>query len=373
MLWKKRGEQNESQQEYLVRIVFLPVNCSPFHAKTLEQQPLGGTETAIIRLAEALDALGHDVTVISSLSGIPRSKPLYVSFQEATQMGEFDALIIIRGVRSLGLPFKAKKKLFWTGDSYEGFNTYGIGDKRIVASTDGFLAVSAWHAETISSTSGFPLEKTFILRNGIKLEDFAGEEKKVRKRMIYSSGPGRGMEHLPEIFMELKMRHSDAELIIFNTAAVYRAIWPPINLSQGQYEALLVKLRAISGCSVFGAVPQKILAREFMKAAILAYPSHYKETSCITAMEAQAGGCVPVTTALAALPETIGDAGILIEGEPGTKTYTRQYVEACDRLFTDDALFHKLSQTGLERSKDFDWRSRALELIQYLHEKHGLT
>ena len=110
-----------------------------------------------------------------------------------------------------------------------------------------------------------------------------------------------------------------------------------------------------------------------MKASILAYPSDFEETSCITAMEAQAGGCPVVTTALAALPEAVGDGGILIEGKAGTEVYRQKFVEACDRILSDDALFHQLSQQGLKRAQTFDWKWRAQSLLDYFREVHQLS
>ena len=299
-----------------MKIVFLPAKCTPFHARTLEERPLGGTETAIIRLAEALDSLGQEVSVISDSASVPSSHPSYISHREASTLRDVDALIVVRDTKSVTYPCHAKKRFYWTGDSYYCVGSMGLGDKRCIAVLDGFLAVSEWHADTVCKTSLFPREKTYILRNGIKLENFAGEEKRERKRLIYSSVPDRGLVHLPEIFLELKRRHADAELVVINSSSIYRSVWPYETIEN---EDLMERLRSLPGCRVLDAMPQHLLAREFMKAAILAYTSHFKETSCITAMEAQAGGAVPVTTALAALPETVGDAGILIEGTPGTK------------------------------------------------------
>ncbi len=72
------------------------------------------------------------------------------------------------------------------------------------------------------------------------------------------------------------------------------------------------------------------MAREFMKSAILCYPNTFAETSCITAMEAQAAGCAIVTSKLAALPETVANAGIMIEGEPGSPAYLDSFSTAVD-------------------------------------------
>lgn len=364
-----------ASEEPAMKIVFFPVYCRPFHAKTLEERPLGGTETAIIHLAEALESLGQDVTVLSDLPTHPATRPAYLSVHRAAELGEFDVLIVIRGLKGLTRPFPCKRRFYWSGDAYKNMNTFGIGDKRYVESMDAFLAVSDWQADTICRSSGFPLDKTYVLRNGICLRDFQGKEVRSRKRLIYSSNPNRGLVHLPEIYLELKRRHSEAELTVYGSAAVYEPTWPPVNLTEDLKE-LFQFLPTLPGCRVTSSIFQKMLAREFMKSSIWTYPTDFEETSCITAMEAQAAGCVPVTSALAALKETVGDGGILIDAQAGTKKYTEQYVEACERLLTDDAYFEALSQRAFQRAHDpvhgFDWKLRAQSFLDYLKERFDL-
>lgn len=344
-----------------MRIVFFPVDCCPFHGKTLEERPLGGTETAVIRLAEALENLGQDVTVLSQFPAVPETRPAYIPVARAQNLGKIDILIVVRGWLGLTVPFDYKRCFFWTGDAYDNVHTFGLGDRRLIQRLDGFLAVSQWHADTMCRSSGFPREKTLVLRNGINLADFQGAEKRA-KRLIYSSSPLRGLNYLPEIFLELKTRHDELELYVFSSTTTYRPEWPPVTSNAYDGEVL----RKLPGCHLLESIPQKCLAREFMKSSILAYPTNFEESSCITAMEAQAGGCVPVTTALAALPETVGDGGVLIEGKAGTRTYFENYVEACHRLLSDPGYFQKLSQRGIERARHFGWQERAVELLDYL-------
>ncbi len=160
-----------------MKIVFYPLDCTPFHGKTLEERPLGGTETAVIRLAEALDSLGHEVTVLSELSLLPPSRPRYLSALRLEELEPFDVLIVIRGLKGLMQPFPCKMKLYWAGDAFDNLHTFGLGDQRMIRTIDAFLPVSEWHRDTLCKVSGFPLEKTFLLRNGVQLADFQGEEK----------------------------------------------------------------------------------------------------------------------------------------------------------------------------------------------------
>ena len=61
-----------------MRVLFFPSLCIPFHGKTLQERPIGGTETGIILLAESLAEQGVEVNVISDFTN-PPSDPSFVS------------------------------------------------------------------------------------------------------------------------------------------------------------------------------------------------------------------------------------------------------------------------------------------------------
>ena len=93
-----------------------------------------------------------------------------------------------------------------------------------------------------------------------------------------------------------------------------------------------------------------------MRSSIFAYPNTVWETCCITAIEAQAAGCPVIASGISALPETVGDAGIVVAGKPGSPEYMREFTLALDRLLSDDAAWSALSARALERSRrEFSW------------------
>lgn len=337
----------------------------PFDAFSLNERPLGGTETAVIRMAAALAALGNDVRVISDISNPRLSEPIYLPKTALADLGEVDVLIAVRDWQPLLLNLSCKIRMFWTGDAWDQPQSVGIGDLRVRELIDCFLAVSNWQADTLAQTSGFPREKCFVMRNGIHLADFIGEEKKITNRFIYSSTPYRGLALLPGIYRELCTRHQNKlELHVFSGYDVYSQNGKEYNPRlQEEFEQLSNELSSLPGCVVHGNIKQKDLAKEFKKAGILAYPNTFPETSCITAMEAQAGGCPIVTSTLGALPETVGKAGILIPGDPNSDKYQERFTNAVDTLLKDSALYHQLSTTATTQAKNYDW-SKVAEGLQ---------
>jgi glycosyltransferase involved in cell wall biosynthesis len=357
-----------------MKFVFYPVDCPPFHGKTLEEQGLRGQSTSVIRMAEALDALGHDVTVITEVENPPLTKPRYVSFQEVEHREDIDVLIVVRGWKGIFSPIQAKKRFVWTGAGYNNPRNDGIGILQMLPNFHGLLLKSEWHKQTLCSICGFPLEKAFVLFNGVNLSyfDLSKAEKRHRKRLIYSSSLRRGVKYLPEIYQRLKKKHPELELHIFGPFDASNSHDFNVKSHLPDNVDLYHIFKELPDCYLHGFVTQKQLAQEFMKSALLAYPTDFEETCASTTLEAQAAGCAIITTDLAAMKETVGEAGALIQGYPTTQQYQDQFVESVDRMLSDDDYFTSLSQCALRQAQGYDWSSRAKTLLDYLAKEHKL-
>ena len=77
-------------------------------------------------------------------------------------------------------------------------------------------------------------------------------------------------------------------------------------------------------------VNQQQLAEEFLSSQCFLYPTSFTETSCITAMEAQAANCHIITSPVAALKETCANYPftVFIEGDSFSKEYQDKFVAA---------------------------------------------
>ena len=272
------------------------------------------------------------------------------------QPGHFDVCIFIQDWKGAahGLPFP--KQVFWTGDSYDQYMNFGIGDERVIEKVDRFFAVSNWQANALCAASGYPREQARVVQNGVHLPWFDGEETRSHGKLIFTSSPYRGLALVSRLFAELKNRHPEIELDVFSGLAVYDKEGPFQGPEVRQYEQIKKQLQEQPSCVIHGNVTQQQLAREMMNAGIYFYPNVFVETSCIGAIEAQAAGCPIVTSALGALPETVGEAGFCIPGTFGSDEYNAAFIDATSRLLSDRELWEHCSTVGKQRAQsEFSW------------------
>lgn len=343
-----------------MKIAFYAGSCIPIHAHSLEERPLGGTESGLIRLAEILEARGHDVTVYSSMKQPPPSRPRYVFQDEILRARDLDILVVVQNLDAVFHGIQCQRLFFWTGDGPDQYANFGLGDGRVVERIEKLITVSSWQTDSLCESSGFPRAKTHTIGNGVHLPLFQGTETRRRKRLMYASAPYRGLELIPAIFQEVKKTHPDAELAVFAGMQLYDRETP----FQGPEKALEKKLQGILSripdCHVSPPITQAALAREYMRSSVLVYPNTVFETCCMVAIEAIAAGTPVIASATSALPETVGRCGFVVPGTPGSPQYMTQFIATTNRLLTDDLLWSDLSEQCFSRThQELSWEKVA--------------
>lgn len=117
----------------------------------------------------------------------------------------------------------------------------------------------------------------------------------------------------------------------------------------------LHKLGIQNRVEFIGQVTDEELAALYRGALALLFPSLY-EGFGLPALEAMACGTPVLTSNVTALPEVVGDAGILIDPHD-----VGAIAEGIRRLVEDSALREELRRRGLERARQFSW-DRTAEL-----------
>ena len=111
-----------------------------------------------------------------------------------------------------------------------------------------------------------------------------------------------------------------------------------------------------------GYIPDQDLSAVYSSARAFVFPSLY-EGFGLPILEAMQCGTPVITSNRTALPEVAGDAGLLID-----PTDSDALCQAMLSLMNDERLNQRLSQKGLERSKQFTWATCA-EMTVDLYRK----
>jgi glycosyltransferase involved in cell wall biosynthesis len=198
-----------------------------------------------------------------------------------------------------------------------------------------------------------PPELIRVSALGVLLDCYRGPGPvRERRRVVYTSQSRRGLKRLLELFPRIRAIVPEAELHIYGYE-YNREVTPT--------DSELFDLR---GVVWKGRMRKSDLARELRSAAVLAYPSRFRETFCLAAAEAQAAGLPVVTSDLAALAERVTDGvdGFLIGGRPKKAEYGTAFVERVTQLLSDDELWLRFSAAARRHAFDaYNWDTIAAE------------
>jgi glycosyltransferase involved in cell wall biosynthesis len=309
-----------------------------------------GSELALLALVDRLK-VRHDVKLFTVMAEFKDYHHLMVDHNDYID-NTYDILLIHRYINFyVYFPIRAKKVFIWVHDvclhsSYQGrVFPYAGHDFLQNVKYDKIVLQTEWHRKRFLEY--YPtLTKNEIIGNGIETKYYTKDVQKVPFRFIYTSSPKRGLTYLMNVFPKIREVYPDAELHIFR------------DLNEATPEQLkILNDGCDKGMFVYGgALSNQELADEFLQAEVWLYPTDFTETYCISAVEAQAAGCLCVCSRLAGLIETVGDRGILLESVYGSKEYDVELLQALERVFKDKNEYSGKARTwGLQQ----DWDNRA--------------
>jgi glycosyltransferase involved in cell wall biosynthesis len=329
-------------------IWFCQPRSLPCDASTPRTSPLGGTESAALYLADALARRGHHVRVYNNcpapgdFDGVA-----YRRWEDARADAVLDpphVLVAIRDWALIGSNRYAPLQVFWTGDAADQPFARGLEQPEARRAIDLFVFQSAWQ-EAGFRALGVPPWR--CLRERYGFAPFVHPAPSLRpRRLVYASTPFRGLDLLLDWFPLIRARCPDAELRVCSSMRVYAV---PEEEDRARFGALYARARQ-PGVTFLGSLPQPALAAELSAARVLAYPNHWPETCCVAAIEALAAGCPVLTSSLGALPETVGEGGICLSGDPRSDSFRDRFVDEAVALLTDDERWSGLSALASRRA-----------------------
>jgi glycosyltransferase involved in cell wall biosynthesis len=273
---------------------------------------IGGSEEAVIYLSREFAKQGWDVTVYGDppdefVESMGKNTITYKSHLFFNPMDNFNVLIGWRMIGFFDRKWNAKKTYLWLHDVQNPLEY----TKERVDNIDKIFVLSEAHKKTILNAENkewLPDDKFLLTGNGINLAHFDKLDKKppVRdhKRLVWTSSYDRGLEHLLDIWPDVLAEVPDAKLDIYYGWNLFDSIHHN-NPERKAWKHKVDQKMKQDGITHIGRVGQEEILEATYGAGIWAYPTHFYEISCITAMKCQAAGAIPVVTDYAALEETV--------------------------------------------------------------------
>jgi len=282
-----------------------------------EETFLGGSEESMVYLTQELKKLGWNITVYSQ----PKRGKNYQgikwrNYSLFKPQDFFNILIFWRRVELVDLDCRAKSTYLWCQDILDRVNFTPQRLKKL----NKIIVLSQAHRSNLAKV---PNSKFLVSANGYLEHSPKTKPQNHPHWCLWTSSYDRGLEHILEIWPEVIKQVPDAQLHIFYGWQLLDQFCAgdPV---QTAWKAKIVRLFNQPGVTHHGRAPQTEMENWYKKCGLFTYPSHFFETSCISAIKAQAYGAVPITTTTGALNETV-QYGIKIPGDIKNPKVLKKY------------------------------------------------
>jgi len=348
-----------------LRALFYADLTRPFVPSDLDHRPLGGSETALVRVTRGLAATGWSVVVAAhpldragSYDGVA-----YLNVDEETwRRADPHVVVVFRQLPHALRRLPGSTRVLWAHDHIGIYPEMPSGIRRAALAAAWRLAyplfarrapmivtVSEWLRSCFVQYARWPQSAVRAIGNAIEPAFFSqpnhDRPRNGNLRVAYTSVPERGLFLLVEQIMPLIWESMpEVELHAFS----YQPLDKYRSLATGSHRRVIFR----------GGLRQPELARDLTQFDLWLYPTDFPETSCIAAMEAQAAGVPVVSSRRFALRETVEDGrtGILIDGPVGSPAYVERFAGAAIDLLKDRNRRMKMGREARDRMlTQFTW------------------
>jgi tetratricopeptide (TPR) repeat protein len=241
------------------------------------------------------------------------------------------------------------------------------------------FCLSEWHAEYYSNI--MPDLKHLItpFYYGIDTKKFINNNiEKIPYKFIYSSFPNRGLLPLLQMWKQIVEIQPLAQLHIYSDI---NGKW--VNeVAPEQIKEIKLLLDFYNydnnnksdkyNIFLHGWVSKAKLAEAWQSSDIWFYPCTFMETFCLTALEAAITNTLVVTNDLAALQNTVGNRGIIINGDPMTKEWQEKTISILTPFLQNNIINNELKEqlinTNYNWAKNLTWKNRATKMLdEYIY------
>lgn len=183
-------------------------------------------------------------------------------------------------------------------------------------------------------------------------------------KLFYGSSYDRGLDILLKMWPKILDKYPDVSLDICYGWDLFDKGYVN-NPERMTWKERISEEMKQQGIIHHGRVSKEKLAKVRQSCGIWVYPTYFAEINCITALDCQRDGLVPVTMDDFALKETVG-SGYKIGGDIYDKETQETFLHALIALMGDEKKWEKESQRAKEFSSQYDWDNIAKQWEAHL-------
>ena len=253
-----------------------------------------------------------------------------------------------------------KPRLFWVHDLAQDPEVEFLKEHKNMLDFEKIIFVSHWQQYQYGVYLGVPYDHGVVIQHAI---DPIPKHEKPDDKIVcsYISTPHRGLEILLESWKMMKENMKSeavdkAELKIFSSFKIYDR--PHMD---EQFRHVYRKAEDMDQVHYSGSVPNETIREELQTSHILAYPSTYMETACISAIEAMSAKNLVVCPNLGALPETCANFAFMYGYEPNPDRHVQVHAHILAKAI--NSYWEEGTQSLLNLQKNYfdlfyDWKAR---------------
>jgi glycosyltransferase involved in cell wall biosynthesis len=301
--------------------ILLFIDYSEWDYNTINERPLGGTESAIYNLSKIISKKYTVYVMTRAANIISINHNLhYLPLNEEFIKSIRPDIVVFQGQSVLPRTFFTDINpniLLWNWIHHD-ISVDFIKPNVIHYPFDKYIFVSNWQKNRYIQQFKLPHNKCVILPNGIspfiQLDQLKHLSKE--KTLVYFSTPYRGLIIAYYLFQVIKKYIPDIKFKVFSCfgreITKHKTEYLPIkdvneachNDYDRYYKHIYELLIQDPHIEFYGSVPQKVLFDHVKTSMIFFYPNTYAETCCTSILEAMAHRCNVVSSELGAIPET---------------------------------------------------------------------
>lgn len=324
-----------------------------FDGLTPETRPLGGAESAVVSLLEALAARGHEVIARTNCRAPVTHKgvawaPITNAFPDTA-----DLYIANRGHKLIQRMPQARRQVFWTHNP-AGYMVKWRYLWRFWQVKPAIVFIGEYHATTYPAWA--PGGRRVVIPYGVgeAFREAEVDDALPTPRAIFTSNPLRSLDWLLAVWGErIQPRVPEAELHLFCGAATYGTAGD--RKAQAMAEVLgRAREMHSQGVRLRDPIPKPALIDELRASRCMLYRGDLNETYCQSVAEAQALGVPAVLTDLGSMRERIvdGETGFIAENE-------HAFADRAVALLSDADLWRRQHAAALETQRAWRWADAA--------------